>query len=99
MRGARFRPEGDLLEQGGITGSRSTLTVREDEERRFETQGSLPPALPPEAIPVEVNAAAARSPQKPKKIRVAVAAAWAVVVAVQLAWIVALTLWIVRIVW
>jgi hypothetical protein len=75
------------------------LTVREDEERGFETQASLPPALPPEAIPVEANATAARSPQRPTKTRVAVAAAVLVVVALQLAWIVALVLWIVHTVW
>ena len=72
------------------------MTVREDEEWGFETQGSLPPALPPEALPVEVDATAGRYPQKSTKTRVAVAAAMLFVVAVQLAWIVALIFWIVH---
>jgi hypothetical protein len=72
---------------------------REDEERGLETQGSLPPGLPPEAVPVEVNATAARYPQKPRKPRVAVLAAMLILLAVQLVWIVALLYWIVRGVW
>lgn len=65
----------------------------------LETQRSLPPALPTEAIPLEVHGAAALSPQKPTMTRVAVGTAMLFVVAVQLAWIAALVLWIVRIVW
>lgn len=70
--------------------------MREDEEREFETQGSLPPALPPDAIPVEANATVPRYPQKPTKARVAVAAAVLFVVALQLTWIVVLVFWIVH---
>ncbi len=75
------------------------MTVREDEERGSETHGSLPPALPPEAIPVEVDATAMRRPRKSRKTRLAVAAAMLFVVGVQLVWIVALVFWIVRSVW
>lgn len=74
------------------------MTVSEDEERKSETQGSLPPALPPEAMPVEVDATAAHDPQKPAMTRRAVAAAMLVLVAIQLLWIVALVLWFIRIV-
>ena len=73
------------------------MTVREDEERGLETQGR-PPALPPEAIRGDVNATAAHDPQKPTNTRVAVVAATLLVIALQLAWIVALVVGIVHIV-
>ena len=69
------------------------MTVREDEEPGLETRRTLPPALPPEAAPVEVTATAARFPGK---TRVAAVAAMLFVLAVQLVWIVALVYWIVR---
>ena len=68
----------------------ATLTVREDEERGIETQRSLPPALPQEAVPVEVKPTSAPHRQKPTKTRAAVVAATLIVVTVQFAWIVAL---------
>lgn len=74
------------------------MTVREDAERGYETRGSLPPALPPEALPVEVDETAERYAQKPTKTRLAVAAAMVIVVALQLAWIIALVFWLVHLV-
>ena len=73
------------------------MTIREDEERGLETQGR-PPALPPEATRGEVKATAAHDPQKPTNTRVAVVAATLLLVALQLAWIVALIVGIVHIV-
>jgi hypothetical protein len=75
------------------------LTEGEDEEGASETQSSLPPTLPPAAIPVEVNATAAPNPHRPTKTRVAVAAAMLSVAALQLAWIAVLVFWIVHTVW
>jgi hypothetical protein len=49
-------------------------------------------------MPLEVDATAAHDPQKPAITRRAAAAAMLVLVAIQLLWIVALVLWVIRIV-
>jgi hypothetical protein len=62
---------------------------------RREDPGSLPPALPPEAVPVEAEATAGDRLRPTKAGTTAMLFA----VAVQLLWIVALVYWIVRVVW
>ena len=71
------------------------MTVREDEERGLDTQGTLPPAATGSS-PGELTATPARFPRKTRRVA---AVAMLVVFAVQLVWIVALIYWIARVLW
>jgi hypothetical protein len=72
------------------------VALREVEDWGFDAEKSVPPPLPPDVIEVEVAPRAIPPARVPSKDRIAAAALFVFVFALELVWLALLGSWIVR---